>query len=544
MKKFKPAPSLSKRIVQKANKADWDGVATLLEQLLSDHIDKTRIATYEQLVAGGKWMLDSGHNDLCLRLCQAALTSEPKRFEAPEVMFFLFLNLHEHDGARDALTLVRNSGPNKATYDSWQVLLYNEEGNHDSICDLYDAGKINLDRKDPRISELIFSVVLALLAHNRLSEARSLVDEFYPNPSENNPNIVNLHAKMNQAEENFAEAIKYFELAEEKFEGTQVAVESRWNKALMELSIGHLESGWKNYECRWEWERFTTKKLHFPCEWWRGQPLADKSIIIWGEQGIGDEILFLTLLPEISKLKPSKIGIFASGKIVPIIEKWYPQATVYPFTTHHINVVLPSLDYDYHVPCGSLPLYLNRLDVASEKQYLPITTDVKNLKSRILTQFPGKKRIVGLSWRSGSLTHRRVQYYLSYRAVIDIIHEAPSDVLFVSLQYGLTEEELNQLSGRSNFHIPDADFFNDVASQGDYIQSCDLVVTSASVCLALAGICGTPCITWGPKRNWTMLGSVKYPWFPLVHLIRCDVNWDLGSLVLQIKKTLQIFYRS
>ena len=539
-----PPISLSKNIVQAAKKEDWDRLESLLEEMLSQHTAGTKPVSFDQLVAGSKWMLDSGKSDLCLRLCQAALLREPERFEAAEVLFFLFLNLHEHKNAQDALTLARNNGSKQSIYDTWQILLHNEEGNSTAICELYDAGKIPLDRRDLRLSEIVFSVVMAFIEFNRLAEARHLVDEFYPEPSPDSPNELNLHAKIHQAEGNFEESIKYFSLVEETFVGSQLSIESRWNKSLLELSIGDLSNGWKNYESRWDWERFTSVRMEFPFERWSGQDLANRSIIIWGEQGIGDEVLFLTLLPELFKLNPAKVGVFVSRKIAPVVERWYPNLTVFPVTSDLLNVELPRLDYDFHLPCGSLPLVLNCLDVAGPKQYLPATAKVHELRSVILNQFPDKKRIVGLSWRSGAVTHKRRKHYVSHNAVLDFIHDAPPDVLFLNLQYGLYEEELAALSKLPNFYIPDVDFFDDVVAQAEHIQCCDLVVTSASVCLALAGISAVPCVTWGPKRNWTLLGFGKYPWFPLVHLIRCEMNWDLGSLVLQIKKLLQIFYKS
>jgi len=82
---------------------------------------------------------------------------------------------------------------------------------------------------------------------------------------------------------------------------------------------------------------------------------------------------------------------------------------------------------------------------------------------------------------------------------------------------------------------------DDLLAQIRYIKACDLVFTSGSVCLALAGISAIPCVTWGPRTAWTLLGTEKYPWFPLVHIIRCDQNWDLGALVEQIKKMMMIF---
>ena len=126
----------------------------------------------------------------------------------------------------------------------------------------------------------------------------------------------------------------------------------------------------------------------------------------------------------------------------------------------------------------------------------------ENLARLVLSGCPGS---------SGVLTYRRVQCYLSHHAVADILAEAADDVLFVSLQYSLMEEGEEALASKSNFYIPDEDFFDDLGSQLNYIQACDLVVTSGSICLALSGITAQPCITWGPKRMWTLLGKDKYP---------------------------------
>ena len=357
---------------------------------------------------------------------------------------------------------------------------------------------------------------------------------------DDNPNIINLHAKINQAEENFAESVKYFEMNETLREGDQVGVEARWNKALLQLSWGDLDNGWENYEARWEWERFPTRKFDFPSPKWAGESLTGKSILVWGEQGIGDEILFLTALPGVLERGPSKVGIYVTEKLVPVVERWYPNAMVHAFGEG--EEIAEDIDYDYHLPVGSLPLRLGNLDISGPKHFIKERPETIALRERLLSEHPGKSRIVGISWRSGVLTRRRIQNYLSYHAVADILEDAPDDVLFVSLQYSLADIEKEELGSEPNLYIPDEEFFDDLGSQLNYIQACDLVVTSGSICLALAGVTAQPCITWGPRRIWTRLGTDKYPWFPLVHMIKCDPNWDLGALVISIQKLLQIFY--
>ena len=91
--------------------------------------------------------------------------------------------------------------------------------------------------------------------------------------------------------------------------------------------------------------------------------------------------------------------------------------------------------------------------------------------------------MIGLSWRSGVLTHKRVQYYLSHKAIIDLIRSAPPEILFVSLQYGIDDDETRDLGQEpKRLLIPDEDFLDDLLAQVRYIKACDLVVSSGSVC--------------------------------------------------------------
>ena len=529
-----------KTLARHVDAEDWDGLAEVFEDLLENHYKEL---TYEQLTAGAKWMLQAEKEDLCLRLCQKAVLSDSTRVEAPEVMFFLFLSRHDVKSATDAIVVLRNANvEDKQKYVGWEILLYNESGDYGQILSLYDDGKALLDRSDPRLSELVFSVVIALIAVNRVAEGREIVDRYYPSPSGENPNILNLHAKICQSEGRVDEAVKYFESVEAHFAGQQVGIEARWNKSLLQLSGGLLKQGWQSYEARWEWNLFTSKKYEFPSVRWSGEDLSGKSVLLWGEQGIGDEILFLTLLPEVMKRGPSKIGILASHKICPVLERWYPEAEI--FSVQDVRGQKEDLlgsGFDFQLPSGSLPLVLDRMDAEGTKHYLADGEDTKRLKEQLLQEHPGKKSVVGLSWRSGVLTHKRVQYYLSHQAIIDLLRSAPPEILFVSLQYGIDDDEIRDLGQEPNVLIPDEDFLDDLLAQVRYIKACDLVVSSGSVCLALAGISAIPCVTWGPKSSWTLLGTGKYPWFPLVHMIRCEPNWDLGGLVQQIQKLIEVF---
>src|SRR5262249_15716534 len=73
----------------------------------------------------------------------------------------------------------------------------------------------------------------------------------------------------------------------------------RWNQALALLSDGQLESGWEGYEwgfaCK---QRLPERK--FPQPRWNGESLTGKTILTWGEQGVGDEIIFANCIPDLA----------------------------------------------------------------------------------------------------------------------------------------------------------------------------------------------------------------------------------------------------
>ena len=126
-------------------------------------------------------MLDSGHWILCYKLGYEALLMDPERPEAAEVLFFLFLHRNETDRAEDCLTIAKNYGGNDPKYLTWEILLLNDQGNNERVLELYEDGRICLDRDDPRLSELV------LLGGdgpnhraNRVAEARGVGRSAFP----------------------------------------------------------------------------------------------------------------------------------------------------------------------------------------------------------------------------------------------------------------------------------------------------------------------------------------------------------------------------
>ena len=80
---------------------------------------------------------------------------------------------------------------------------------------------------------------------------------------------------------------------------------------------------------------------------WKGE--EGKRVILWKEQGIGDDIIFLSLVPEVKKMC-SSLSVYVDPRLLPLCRRAMPE----------INFVedveaLKKEKCDYHLPLGSVP---------------------------------------------------------------------------------------------------------------------------------------------------------------------------------------------
>ena len=102
--------------------------------------------------------------------------------------------------------------------------------------------------------------------------------------------------------------------------------EARFHRALTWLLAGDLERGWDEYEWRW---RYDTKPRDFAFPVWDGGDLFDKTILVYAEQGIGDEILFASCLPDVLRLA-SRCVVECDPRFLPLLARSFPLAEVVP----------------------------------------------------------------------------------------------------------------------------------------------------------------------------------------------------------------------
>ncbi len=301
--------------------------------------------------------------------------------------------------------------------------------------------------------------------------------------------------------------------------------------AFPKLMLGELAEGWACYERRFERGLVghdapaLMRAVQAPR--WQGESLAGRRLLVWREQGLGDELFFGSCLTDLVGLGGHVI-LECEPRLVGLFQRTYPEFTVRAPTVDADGreLVDPS-DYDCQVPIGSLPLYL-RPELASFERHaprylLPDSERAALWRRRLARLGPGPK--IGICWRSGNLRQERTRHYAELTEWAEVLQQA--GVHFVNLQYGDCEAELIDAEALFGVRIerwPDLDLKGDLESVGALMAGLDFVISVGTAVAEQAAAMGAPVLRLALANSWDDLGQARYPWWPNVELVRRP--WD------------------
>ena len=305
---------------------------------------------------------------------------------------------------------------------------------------------------------------------------------------------------------------------------------------VMSLQIGLLAEGWKYNEYRWKTSPLN--KLTWPLQdksIWKGE--KGKRVVVWKEQGLGDQIIFLSLVPEVKEMCDT-LSVFIDPRLQSLCKRTMPDI-------HFIadEKALNSEDCDFHLPLGSVP-GLIRNDISdfdrTVRGYLkadPVRVEAirKELKLK-------GKTVIGISWKSfNSLNQAKKSVQLKDMERIF----SGLDVVLVNLQYGDVEDEIREFKEATGIDVvqcASVDNREDLDGLAALIEVCDLVVSTSNVTVHLAGALA--------KETWVLLHyvSVYYwleerkdsIWYPSLSLYRQPTLDDWDSVYTEIRKDLEM----
>jgi len=306
--------------------------------------------------------------------------------------------------------------------------------------------------------------------------------------------------------------------------------EARFALGCQLLAAGRFNEGWREYEWRNRVESWERRNAEYPYPWWRGEDLAGRRLLVRAEQGLGDQIMFASCLPELFR-RDGRFIMECDPRLEPIFARSFPDAAVFPQSRHgKAGWASNEFDADLQVNIGSLPLLLQYGQGAfpSHAGYLrPDPSKVETWRERLAGLDSAMK--IGVSWRGGTWNTRQAARSLALRDLAPMLRDVPAS--FVSVQYGDCAAEIEELKREEGIvlhHWQEA--IDDYDETAALIAALDLVISVQTAVVHLGGALGKPVWVMVPSRpEWRyMRTGQRMPWYPSVRLFRQNTpgEWD------------------
>jgi tetratricopeptide (TPR) repeat protein len=311
--------------------------------------------------------------------------------------------------------------------------------------------------------------------------------------------------------------------------------QAAFGEAVAQLLQGEFAVGWRNYGWRWKSMDHDTPNRAYSQPAWSGEKLASGSLLIWGEQGVGDEIMFAGLLPDVTRTG-NRCVLDCNSRLNPLFARSFPGITVVSGCGPGSR---PELEIAAQIPSGSLPGLFRNTTSAFSSTTSPYLIADPTARERLRTRYADGRRLVGLAWYTNSVKTGRSR-------CIDLSLFAPlfarPDIRWISLQYGDHDELENRVAAADAPILIDreVDQLSNMDLFAAQIAAMDLVITIDNSTAHLAAALGDPVwvlLPFAPDWRW-LLETEGSPWYPTMRLFRQPKLGDWQSVVEKVNAAL------
>jgi hypothetical protein len=312
-----------------------------------------------------------------------------------------------------------------------------------------------------------------------------------------------------------------------------------WNLSIFLLKQGDLANGWRLFDhglqvptdTKQKWQRSLKKPFDFTSvPLWRGENLNGKSLLILGEQGIGDSMMFLTLLPSLLR-ESNQVALFVETRLRNIYARAFPNLSIVTDSSL-AQIKNPSSVFDLQCPLGSICKY--RFTSFSDYGFhSPILQSVPKWTAKFRKRHFDGRPLVGISWQGGGSKKVISQKSIALKQWFKLL--AHPNFKFVSLQYGLDLPHIQKFKNESGIDIAhDSDV--DCTKNMDYwlsqVDAMDFVISVANTTIHGAAGLSKPTLCFlGLESDWRWTDQSVFSgsyWYPTVDvaLQSKDRSWS------------------
>lgn len=309
-----------------------------------------------------------------------------------------------------------------------------------------------------------------------------------------------------------------------------------WLSSCLRIGAGDLAGGYRAHHVRWTEPDDGSRGLAFgSLPLWLGQPAEGRRILVWGDFGIGDEIIFAPLAQWLAK-QGAEVTLETDPRLVALCQRSFPDVSTVARggAPEHLE------RFDYHVPSALLACFHER--AGRSRDMLPFKADPERVAElrEALERAGGGARLVGFSWGGGGA---RTSWSKSTElAEWEALLSCP-EIRLVSLQYAgsgapgdLPEPVLPS---------PVGDLRNDLDGLAALIACLDATVSVSGINAHMAGALRRPGFILLPRLPlwfWGREGSDSR-WYPSLRLFRRAGNgWaaPVADLTESVRRFLSL----
>lgn len=318
-----------------------------------------------------------------------------------------------------------------------------------------------------------------------------------------------------------------FKEAEKYFRDSIRLDEDEWrpkhNLALSLLAQSQWREGWSNYTASIGTQnRIVWKYRKAPDEEpiWNGT--KGQRVVVYGEQGIGDEISFASMIPD--ACKDAKVVVDCDKRLKGLFKRSFPEARVYG-TRNEKELAWEEVDreFDASISMGELgKLYRNETAEFPGTPYLvPCPTRTAGWKAALKTN---GRPVVGIAWSGGTWTNGAPNRHLPLDEWGPIFKAI--DAHWVNLEYKDARKEADEHGVHT---YPWATLTKDYDDTAALVAACDIVICMQTAVAHLAGALGVPVWVMVPKNSQWRYGEAQesLPWYKSLRIFKSRGDWGL-----------------
>lgn len=309
------------------------------------------------------------------------------------------------------------------------------------------------------------------------------------------------------------------------------------------LAGGDFEAGWAAYEWRWRDRDARPKRFEFTP--WAGERVPGRRLLLWGEQGIGDEILHASMVGDLAEAG-LRVTLEIDPRLVPLMRRSFPGVAV---VARADPASLDPRTFDSQCPLASLGRWLRPSFDAFPRRRAYLLADRERAGQYAARLRRGEAdTLVGISWSSAN-RETGTSKTCALADWADLL--GVPGARFVDLQYGDTQDARDDLRRRHGIaisHLDDLDLTHDLDGLAALCAACDLVITVSNVTAHVAGALGRPVWLLAPAakgRIWYWFhGRRDSPWYPSMRIFTQPTPGDWSGVLDTVANKLVAFVRN